>query len=117
MNFFDHSLLMHKLKLVIDNFRFFFKIQIVTGCLKIFHHLSIEKIHPSGESPWAQLLCYRPLAVDLLQLRALRLAFAPKSTREISGLTRTFHRFFLINPVEFTGLGEDESLSGKVYPG
>ncbi|MFO8048491.1 MAG: hypothetical protein R6U29_05600, partial [Desulfosudaceae bacterium] len=37
----------------------------------------------------------RPLAVDLLQLRALRLAFAPKSTREISGLIfnrRTFLR-------------------------
>ncbi|MFO8048159.1 MAG: hypothetical protein R6U29_03920, partial [Desulfosudaceae bacterium] len=45
MNFFDHSLLMHKFQLVIENFRLFFKIQIVTGCLKIFHHLSIEKIH------------------------------------------------------------------------
>jgi hypothetical protein len=48
---------------------------------RIFH----ENFHPSGEPPWPHPLCCRPLAVDLLQLRVLRLAAAAKSTREISG--------------------------------
>ena len=46
----------------------------------------IKKFHPSGEPPWTVLRCCRPLAVDILQRRVLRLAEPSKSTREISGL-------------------------------
>jgi len=43
MNFFDYGCLTNKLKWLLIIFGFFFKIQIIIGCLWNFTHLDVEK--------------------------------------------------------------------------